>query len=45
MEQVAAFIVEALKNAQNEAKLAAIRAGVAELSRGFPLYKHRLVTN
>jgi glycine hydroxymethyltransferase len=43
MEQVAAFIVEALKNAQNEAKLTAIRDGVAELSRGFPLYKHRLV--
>jgi glycine hydroxymethyltransferase len=45
MEQVAAFIVEALKNAQNEVKLAAVREGVAELSRGFPLYKHRLVSN
>jgi glycine hydroxymethyltransferase len=43
MEQVAQFIVEALANAENESKLAAIREGVVELSRGFPLYKHRLV--
>lgn len=43
MEQVANFIVEALANAENESKLSAIRDGVVELSRGFPLYKHRLV--
>jgi len=43
MEQVANFIVEALANAENESKLSSIRDGVVELSRGFPLYKHRLV--
>jgi glycine hydroxymethyltransferase len=44
MEQVAGFIVEALANAENEAKLASVREGVIDLSRGFPLYKHRLVS-
>jgi glycine hydroxymethyltransferase len=43
MEQVASFIVQALASADNESKLKAIREGVVELSRGFPLYKHRLV--
>jgi len=43
MEQVASFIVQALASADNESKLTAIREGVVELSRGFPLYKHRLV--
>lgn len=44
MQQVAAFIVEALAHADNEAKLASVREGVVELSRKFPLYKHRLVS-
>jgi glycine hydroxymethyltransferase len=44
MEQVAAFIVEALAHADNESKLASVREGVVELSRRFPLYKHRLVS-
>jgi glycine hydroxymethyltransferase len=43
MEQVASFIVQALASAESEAKLSAVREGVIELSRGFPLYKHRLV--
>jgi glycine/serine hydroxymethyltransferase len=43
MEQVAAFIVEALAHSQDENKLASVREGVVELSRKFPLYKHRLV--
>jgi len=44
MEQVAAFIVEALASAHDEAKLASVREGVVELSRRFPLYRHRLVS-
>lgn len=44
MEHVAAFIVEALMSAQDEAKLASVREGVVELSRRFPLYRHRLVS-
>jgi glycine hydroxymethyltransferase len=44
MEQVAGFIVEALANAENETKLESVRDGVVELSRGFPLYKDRLVS-
>jgi glycine hydroxymethyltransferase len=44
MEQVAAFIVEALQSSGNEAKLKSVTAGVQELSRKFPLYKHRLVS-
>jgi len=43
MQQIAAFIVEALGNADNQAKLASVQEGVVELSKGFPLYKHRLV--
>ncbi len=43
MEHVAAFIVEALGNVSNEAKLKSVRQGVEELSRKFPLYRHRLV--
>jgi glycine hydroxymethyltransferase len=43
MSQVAGFIVEALTNVGNESKLKAVSAGVAELSRKFPLYRHRLV--
>jgi glycine hydroxymethyltransferase len=44
MEHVAAFIVEALASAHDEAKLASVREGVVELSRRFPLYRHRLVS-
>lgn len=44
MEQVAAFIVEALQNSGNEVKLKATVAGVQELSKKFPLYKHRLIS-
>lgn len=43
MSEVAGFIVEALTNVGNESKLKAVSAGVEELSRKFPLYKHRLV--
>jgi glycine hydroxymethyltransferase len=43
MSEVAAFIVEALTNVGNESKLKAVSAGVEELSRKFPLYRHRLV--
>lgn len=43
MSQVAGFIVEALTNVGNESKLKAVSAGVEELSRKFPLYRHRLV--
>jgi glycine hydroxymethyltransferase len=44
MAQIAAFIVEALSNIDNKATLNVIREGVVELSKGFPLYKHRLVS-
>jgi glycine hydroxymethyltransferase len=44
MQQVAGFIVEALASAHNEAKLASVQEGVVELSRKFPLYRHRLVS-
>lgn len=44
MEHVAAFIVDALANAHDEKKLALVREGVIELSRRFPLYRHRLVS-
>ena len=43
MVQVAGFIVEALSNVQNETKLSAVKEGVEELSKRFPLYRHRLV--
>jgi glycine hydroxymethyltransferase len=43
MSQVAAFIVEALSSVGNESKLNSVLAGVEELSRKFPLYRHRLV--
>jgi len=43
MSQVAAFIVEALSNVGNESKLKSVQAGVEDLSRKFPLYRHRLV--
>jgi glycine hydroxymethyltransferase len=43
MSDVAGFIVEALTNVGNEGKLKAVSAGVEELSRKFPLYRHRLV--
>lgn len=44
MQQVAAFIVEALQNLDNESKLSSVKDGVVELSKGFSLYKHRLVS-
>ncbi len=44
MEQIAAFILEALRNVGNEGNLSSIRSRVQELSKGFPLYKHRLVS-
>ena len=42
MATVGAFIGEALDHAQDEARLAAIRAKVTEFTRGFPLYASRL---
>lgn len=44
MEQIAAFILEALRNVGNEGNLSSIRSRVQELSKGFPLYRHRLVS-
>ncbi len=44
MEQIAAFILEALRNVGNEGNLNSIHSRVQELSKGFPLYKHRLVS-
>lgn len=43
MTQIAGFIVDALANVQNESKLSNVRDGVSELSKRFPLYRHRLV--
>jgi glycine hydroxymethyltransferase len=43
MAEVASFIVEALSNVSNEAKLKSVRQGVEDLSKKFPLYRHRLV--
>jgi glycine hydroxymethyltransferase len=43
MDQVAQFIYDALTNVGNEAKLKSIESDVKELSKKFPLYKHRLV--
>jgi glycine hydroxymethyltransferase len=45
MDQVAQFIVEALSNPNDDKRLADIRSGVIELSRRFPLYRHRLVAD
>jgi glycine hydroxymethyltransferase len=42
MAHVAEFIYEALANAQSEAKLKAVADNVRELSKKFPLYRHRL---
>ncbi|MEY4668605.1 MAG: serine hydroxymethyltransferase [Pseudomonadota bacterium] len=42
MALVAEFIYEALSNAQSEAKLASVSDSVRELSKKFPLYRHRL---
>lgn len=42
MAHVAEFIYEALANAQSEAKLKAVAENVRELSKKFPLYRHRL---
>jgi glycine hydroxymethyltransferase len=43
MEEIAGLIYEALSNLNDEAKLANVADGVRELSKRFPLYKHRLV--
>ncbi len=42
MAHVAEFIYEALANAQSEAKLKTVADNVRELSKKFPLYRHRL---
>ncbi len=42
MEEVAGFIADVLKNAENEAKLAEIKAKVNALMGRFPLYASRL---
>jgi glycine hydroxymethyltransferase len=44
MEQIASFIIEALQNVENEARLRAVSEGVQELSKKFPLYRHRLIS-
>ena len=44
MDQIAAFILEALRNVGNEGNLNSIHSRVQELSKGFPLYRHRLVS-
>lgn len=43
MDKVAQFIYDALTNVGNEAKLKSIESDVKELSKKFPLYRHRLV--
>jgi glycine hydroxymethyltransferase len=43
MALVAEFIYQALSNVQSEAKLKSISDDVRELSKKFPLYRHRLV--
>jgi glycine hydroxymethyltransferase len=43
MGQVADFIFEALTNVENESKLRSVADNVRELSKKFPLYRHRLV--
>lgn len=43
MVQIAEFIVDALGNTGDEAKLKSIHEDVRSLSAKFPLYKHRLV--
>jgi glycine hydroxymethyltransferase len=42
MATVGALVVEALDNAADEARLAAIHGKVREFTRGFPLYASRL---
>lgn len=42
MAHVAEFIFEALSNSQSEAKLKSVADNVRELSKKFPLYRHRL---
>jgi glycine hydroxymethyltransferase len=42
MELIAGFIADALKNTENEAELARIKARVHDLMKRFPLYSHRL---
>ncbi len=42
MAEVAEFIYEALSNTQSDAKLSAVADNVRELSKKFPLYRHRL---
>ena len=42
MEEVAAFIADALANVDNEAKLAEVKGRVNALMKRFPLYAHRL---
>jgi glycine hydroxymethyltransferase len=42
MAHVAEFIYEALAHAQSEAKLKSVAESVRELSKKFPLYRHRL---
>ena len=43
MKVVASLIFDAIKNRNDDKKLAQVRAAVSELSSGFPLYRHRLV--
>jgi glycine hydroxymethyltransferase len=43
MSLVADFIFEALTNVENESKLKSVADNVRELSKKFPLYRHRLV--
>jgi glycine hydroxymethyltransferase len=43
MKVVASLIFDAIKNRNDDKKLAEVRAAVSELSSGFPLYRHRLV--
>ena len=42
MAHVAEFIFDALSNSQSEAKLKSVADNVRELSKKFPLYRHRL---
>lgn len=43
MKTIAGFVRKALESVGDEAKLKSIKDDIQELSRGFPLYAHRLV--
>jgi len=43
MKTIAGFVRQALESVGNEEKLKSLKDDIRELSRGFPLYAHRLM--